>query len=212
MDAIEIIKAGFKRLIKFRMGGVQAGGPADAALPGSYLTLDRQWSQGDQVTVRMPMSLRAHRMPDDPNVMALMYGPVVLSGISNEDLPEYLIGDSNNLSSWLTPVAGQPLHFSVAGQDTGITLLPLSKVIDQKYGVYWRIARQGSPECERLLAAKRAAAQTRTIDRIEPNSTSETDHNFTGANTSSGFAPQGAWRVSSSGGVVELGYESPACS
>jgi DUF1680 family protein len=48
--------------------------------PGSYLTLERTWKDGDRVVVEMPMGLHLFPMPDDPMLAAVMYGPLVLAG------------------------------------------------------------------------------------------------------------------------------------
>jgi len=51
-----------------------------AGAPGSYVAIDREWKNGDRLEVRLPMSLHTEAMPDDPNVLAVMYGPIVLAG------------------------------------------------------------------------------------------------------------------------------------
>jgi DUF1680 family protein len=48
--------------------------------PGSYATLTRSWTSGDTVTVRLPMRVIMKAANDNPNVSAITYGPVVLSG------------------------------------------------------------------------------------------------------------------------------------
>src|SRR5262249_52248592 len=53
---------------------------AATAQPGSYVTVDRDWKTGDTVQVRLPMSLRLEPMPDDPHVVAVLYGPILLAG------------------------------------------------------------------------------------------------------------------------------------
>ena len=50
------------------------------AAPGSYLILRRTWRTGDKVEVVLPMSLRLERLPDDPKIAAILYGPTVLAG------------------------------------------------------------------------------------------------------------------------------------
>src|SRR5439155_1166878 len=50
------------------------------ATRGSYATIERQWKTGDRIDVRLPMSLHTEAMPDDPNMIAVMYGPIVLAG------------------------------------------------------------------------------------------------------------------------------------
>ncbi len=49
------------------------------AAPSTYLTLDRAWKTGDLVTVEMPLTLHLNVTPDDRNVQAAMYGPLVLA-------------------------------------------------------------------------------------------------------------------------------------
>src|SRR5262249_34906197 len=61
------------------------------AIPGSYVTVEREWHDGDQVYVRLPMSLRIEAMPDDPRVIAILYGPIVLAGdLGNEGIDKAL--------------------------------------------------------------------------------------------------------------------------
>src|SRR5262245_8277105 len=48
--------------------------------PGVYVTVEREWKSGDVVQIGMPMSLRLEAMPDDPKMIAVMYGPIVLAG------------------------------------------------------------------------------------------------------------------------------------
>jgi uncharacterized protein len=51
-----------------------------SASPGSYLALHREWKAGDKLEMRLPMSLHMEAMPDDPNIQAFLYGPLVLAG------------------------------------------------------------------------------------------------------------------------------------
>jgi uncharacterized protein len=58
-----------------------------SAPPASYFEIARTWKTGDRLEVRLPMSLHAQPMPDDPGVQAFMYGPLVLAGpLGNEGL------------------------------------------------------------------------------------------------------------------------------
>ena len=47
--------------------------------PGSYLTIDRTWQQGDTVVLTLPMSLRSEPLLGDPTQQAALYGPLVLA-------------------------------------------------------------------------------------------------------------------------------------
>ena len=128
----------------------------------SYLMLERTWEDGDKIKIDMPMSLHLHKMPDDENLAAIMYGPLVLAGaLGSEDmdpntlyaayhgvLRNYkvkpaptLIADAENLESWIKPVAGKPLTFETvnAGKPHDVTLIPYHKLFGQRYAIYWRI-------------------------------------------------------------------------
>jgi uncharacterized protein len=48
--------------------------------PGSYAVVEREWRSGDTIEVRLPMNLHMESLPDDPDTVALLYGPVVLAG------------------------------------------------------------------------------------------------------------------------------------
>ena len=39
---------------------------------------------------------------------------------------------------------GRPLEFRTVGQATDVTLVPLHRVIDERYAVYWRVRRAGA--------------------------------------------------------------------
>ncbi len=49
------------------------------AAPGEYLTLDRTWTNGDSVELRMPMSFWLSRVMDQRNIASIFYGPVLLA-------------------------------------------------------------------------------------------------------------------------------------
>jgi uncharacterized protein len=65
-------------------GSAQArinGRPCEGtASPGSYLAIERVWRTGDTVQLSLPMELRTEGLPDDPGLLAFVYGPLVLAG------------------------------------------------------------------------------------------------------------------------------------
>ncbi|MHC4755044.1 MAG: glycoside hydrolase family 127 protein [Planctomycetota bacterium] len=129
---------------------------------GTYLTLKQTWKNGDRIKIDMPMGLHLHRMPDDANLGAIMYGPLVLAGeLGAEGLPDNvyingpldqgdtpanppipeLFGDSGDLETWIKPVEGKALTFKTinSGKPTDVTLVPYHKLFDQRYAIYWRL-------------------------------------------------------------------------
>jgi len=134
------------------------------AAPQSYLVVDRMWKDGDRLSVKLPMRLHIAAMPDDASVQAVMYGPLVLAGklgaagLSKDILraeptkprtvPEYkgepiaapaIVARENDPVGWLQPVAGRPLEFKTVGQASELTLVPLNRIFDERYAVYWRV-------------------------------------------------------------------------
>ncbi len=131
--------------------------------PGSFLRLERKWKNGDRIDVYLPMKLHLHPMPDDPNLAAIMYGPLVLAGqLGAVELPReevygkygptadpaavpYLSPPSDELDSWIKPVDGEPLTFRTegAGNPEDVILVPFYKLFGQRYAIYWEF-RQDS--------------------------------------------------------------------
>jgi len=81
------------------------------AKPTSYLPITwtgrnacppvaREWKDGDKVEVRMPFALHAWPMPDDPELVAVMYGPVVLAG-TDAPAEGYILGDPTKPEAWV---------------------------------------------------------------------------------------------------------------
>jgi uncharacterized protein len=132
-------------------------------VPGSYCSLQREWKSGDRVTVSLPMALHLSAMPDDETLQAFLYGPLVLAGeLGREGLTRELeYGDAANpinsharadsvpapdlharnadSSSLVRPVPGKTLTFRTSGQKRDITLVPLYRLFNQRYAVYWRV-------------------------------------------------------------------------
>ncbi|MFD0309947.1 glycoside hydrolase family 127 protein [Streptomyces sp. NPDC127119] len=110
------------------------------AVPGSYLTLTRNWRRGDRVGVLAPYRLRIERALDDPAVQSLFHGPVLLAARSQatgfRSFSFYkdftLRGD---LADAIDP-EGRPSHFTTHG----LTLAPFHLADDARYHAYFRRA------------------------------------------------------------------------
>jgi len=179
---------------------VNGGWPAFAATTTYYVTIQRVWKDGDIVRVITPMHLHTQAMPDDPTMQTIMYGPIVLAGITDSQTPltpnqrttSYLREASADPAAWLTPVPGQPLTFTTVGQLRNVTFLPLYKIIDQPYGVYWTIMSPGSA-LDQIIQ--------RTVDRVLPgNAASEQAHNLYAVNSNTAPYLGTGWRDGSAFG------------
>jgi DUF1680 family protein len=59
------------------------------AVPGTYLTLSRNWKDGDTVELRMPYHFYLEPVMDQQNVASLFYGPVLLAAQEPEPIKEW---------------------------------------------------------------------------------------------------------------------------
>ena len=196
--------------------------------PGSYVTIERNWRSGDIVDVRLPMSLRTEAMPDDPKMVALLYGPIVLAGdLGKEGLNNALrygplspqlgrlqpvvvpafVSDEQNLLSQVKPVADAPLNFRTQrlGQPNDVSLAPFYKLYDHRYNVYWKV--YSSNELEKhnaelaAIAARRKRIEDNTIDFVRiADAQSEREHNLAGEKIFDGAFEGQRWREARDGG------------
>ena len=156
---------------------------AVAAQPGSFLSIRRTWRSKTEVEMTMPMGLWLCPMPDDPNLAAVMYGPLVLAGaLGKVEVPQDLIYTTNNWfefpedrivespvlvttqrdpQTWIRPVEGRPLTFRTngVGRPSGVTLVPYHRLFDQHYAVYWRLTDEAG--WQRIQAERRAREEAR---------------------------------------------------
>jgi len=175
--------------------------------PGSYITIaEREWKNGDTVQVRLPMSLRTEAMPDDPDMIALLYGPIVLAGDLGKDgltqslrygpsapqlgrvppvvVPAF-VGSVKEVPGKVKAVAGMPLTFQTSGlgQPRDVTLIPFYKAADMRYTVYWKVysPEEWAKRKADIAAAesRRAEIERRTVDAVAvSDEQSERDHNL----------------------------------
>ncbi len=151
---------------------------ADSADKGGYLVIDRTWADGDRVEMGLPMQLRAWPMPDDPTLLAVMYGPLVLAGrLGTDPLPDDLMYTQQSKfhfpkdriarapdivtahpdpSDWVKPVLGEPLTFRTqsVGRPQDVTLVPLYRLWREPYSVYWRVVPE--PAWQTLQSERQA--------------------------------------------------------
>jgi len=136
----------------------------NASQPGTYMSINRTWQDGDVVEVDLPMSLRSVMLPGSNDTVAFMYGPIVLAGqlgqqgmtpgsdtIINErnygvplnepvEVP-VLAGDPATLLKKIQPSNDAPLTFitSGLGRPHDVTLIPYWKIAHERYSIYWKI-------------------------------------------------------------------------
>jgi hypothetical protein len=143
--------------ISVRVNGRSQKIPGSA---GSYVTLNREWKNGDQVEIRLPMKLHAEPLPGATNIVALLYGPIVLVGeLGTNGMPNpyakdqrdhvkvpdpkvpVFVADENTLLKHVK-ATGEPLVFRTKnlGKPDDVTLIPFYKTHHERYSVYWNVA------------------------------------------------------------------------
>ncbi len=114
------------------------GAVAATGQPGSYVTLDRRWSNGDTIAFRLPMELRLTRYTGLDRIegherFALEYGPVLmaLTGSDNAAL-KAAGGKHSDILRQVKPDPFRPLQFLIDGHP-GYVYMPYWKVLDQPF-------------------------------------------------------------------------------
>ena len=107
--------------------------------PGTYVALDRTWSEGDTVAFTLPAEFRMTRYTGLDKIegherYALEYGPILMAvaGPLDKDTCVTIPHDPKDLAKWLVPKADQPLHFAIEG-DAVHEILPYWQITDQTF-------------------------------------------------------------------------------
>ncbi|MEU8280068.1 beta-L-arabinofuranosidase domain-containing protein [Microbispora bryophytorum] len=108
--------------------------------PGTYATLTRTWTSGDTVTVSLPMRVVMKAANDNPNVAAITYGPVVLSGNYGNTALSAL--PALNTSS-ITRTGTTALTFTASAGGSAVNLIPFYDAHGHNYTVYWNTSGGG---------------------------------------------------------------------
>lgn len=167
--------------------------------PGSFVPVTGKWKKGDIVRIDIPFSLRSEPMPDNPNRIAIMYGPLVLAGDLGEvrdpaaNEPMYvpvIMAGRENLNEWLIPVEDRVNTFMMtgAGQPRDVELKPFYSTHDRRYTIFWDLFTQEEWEALQEEYKRREEyrldLESRTIDFAQPGEMQpERDHNFQGENS-----------------------------
>lgn len=149
------------------------GKPVDIITgPSSYVSINRKWKKGDVVSIHFPMHSSLRYLPNEPQYVALMHGPILLGMKTGTESMVSLIADDSrfgqyaggpkqpidkapilinndiaSIPSQLTPVPGKPLHFTLSTHmENKIEgeLQPFFEIHDSRYMMYWLALTEGS--------------------------------------------------------------------
>jgi DUF1680 family protein len=134
--------------------------------PSSYVAINRQWKKGDVIEMTLPMHNTISHLPNVPQYIAIMYGPILLGAkTGTEDLkgliaddsrwghipsgkklpvdkaPIFVADDVSSITHDLVPIKNEPLHFTVKNvkvvNPIKIELQPFYQIYDARYMMYW---------------------------------------------------------------------------
>jgi len=136
--------------------------------PSSYEVLERSWKKGDIVQISLPMHNTIEHLPNVPEYIAIMHGPILLAAkTGTEDLKGLVADDSrwghipagkrlpvdkapilieddiSTITEKLEPIKGKSLNFSFANvkmiNPEKVILEPFYQIHDARYMMYWMV-------------------------------------------------------------------------
>ncbi|MDR1380743.1 MAG: glycoside hydrolase family 127 protein, partial [Tannerella sp.] len=108
--------------------------------PGAYVTLNRTWKSGDEISFTLPMGFRLTKyagVTEDfcgKETYALEYGPILM-GLSGEAVRDGIVNlpfTAGELTARLKPVAGKPSHFSIEGDSRQLEYVPYYGIMNNQ--------------------------------------------------------------------------------
>lgn len=185
--------------------------------PSSYVTLNRKWKSGDQISVKFKTSTHLENLPDGSNWSAFVNGPIVLAAkTSNKDLDGLFADDSRMghvASGKYYPLyqayamIGEKADYIAKLKELGdlhfrldsLELQPFFEIHDARYQMYFQnYTKEQYKQKHDLLKQQEIEAmalESKTIDKINcGEQQSEVDHGYKGEKSDSGYDDTKAWR------------------
>ena len=143
--------------------------------PGTYVEIKRTWKSGDKVELTLPKQLHLEPLPDNPQRVAVMWGPLVLAGDlgpgrergrgrgrgqRDREQPSapVFVAAEQPVDEWIEPVADAAGTFRTdgVGRDRDVDLTPFYRLHRRLYSAYWDLYTPSQwAEREQQIAAER---------------------------------------------------------
>lgn len=141
--------------------------------PSSYLQINREWQNGDLVTIHLPMQVGKEYLPDNSNWVSFSYGPLVLGAATDSTYLQGLWADDSRMghvadgklfplnkapvlvaadgdyASKIKPVDRSALTFTIdemivsTAHPSSLLLKPFFQIHEARYMIYWPVAKPG---------------------------------------------------------------------
>lgn len=134
--------------------------------PSSYIAINRKWTKGDEIQISLPMRTSVEHMPNVPEYVAVLHGPILLAAkTGTEDLAGLVADDSrwghiahgkklpvneapiiieddlSAIGNKLIPVKDKPLFFTAPElkmkNHADLVFEPFYRIHDARYMMYW---------------------------------------------------------------------------
>ena len=134
--------------------------------PSSYFAVNRIWKSGDVIQIDLPMHNTIEHLPNVPEYIAFLHGPILLGAkTGTEDLaglfaddsrwgqipsgkrlpidkaPILIDDDLSKIADELVPIKNKPLFFTVPNlkmiNPTKVLMEPFFRIHDARYMMYW---------------------------------------------------------------------------
>ncbi|MBP7054001.1 MAG: glycoside hydrolase family 127 protein [Phycisphaerae bacterium] len=174
---------------------------------GSFVEIKRTWNTSDVVELALPKTLRLEPVPDNPQRVAILWGPLVLAGDMGPE-PEWgpgrgrrreqpevpvFVAAERPVAEWLKPVADRPGCFRTDGvgratgsdQVSDVNFVPFYRLHRRTYAVYWDLFSQAGWEQRKAEYAaeqeRQRKLQAATVAFAQPGEMqAERDFNYQG--------------------------------
>lgn len=170
-----------------------------SVIPGTDFKIARKWKENDIVEINFDMPVYTAPTPDNPNKLAIKYGPLVLAGkLGNKkldplkDIP-VLIAAHKPVNEWVSRISKNSVLFRTRhiGELSDITLAPFYTLYNERYIVYFDVFdtlswKQKKQDYQNYIL-EQDELKKRTVDymqlgEMEP----EREHNLRGNSTAVG--------------------------
>lgn len=168
------------------------GNECKATVDNGYILVDTGFNDGDVISISIPMEVKAYGLPDNKNVYAFKYGPLVLSAKlgkesmtttttgMNVTIPAGKLPDNdtlilneavgtvddyiNNINKYMQRAADK-LEFTLTGAKQTLTFIPHYLQHTERYGIYWNFL---SMEEYLKNEADKVRCDYQILDTIQP--------------------------------------------
>lgn len=164
--------------------------PETSSSASGFVSLTREWRDGDRLELELPMKTRFEQLPDGSEYVSILHGPIVLAaqipegetpGLLADDsrmghvapgayLPldsaPMLVGEAPAILSQIRRSSERAMQFtapefrSTADRVSSLSLLPFFRVHDTRYMLYWRLV---APEDYQDVVKAIAADETAAL-------------------------------------------------